>query len=228
MMVLGMEVLSSAAISVNMTPTTQSSEYQPVTSVSRVDADNTDEIFLRIFPLLSDGRLPRSRSRSTKDFRERSLLFLSREIIRRKASGFKTTRSPLDVSWESALKVTPSLPERRACTMSSADLLLGIEPRGLLIARELRGRSNQEVAEVGFIPWDYRRQMSRTVDSSRCVPRWRCYLPMLPKASSFRLPQGHFSVAVFLLYRFARPTESHRLSGTRGWCPLMATLGENR
>src|ERR1035438_6081841 len=123
MMVPGIEVLSSAAISVNMTPTTQSFEYQPVTSVSRVEADNRDEIFPNIFPFLSDGRSPISRSRSTKGFRERSLLFLSSAIIRRTASGFRTARSPLDEASESALKVTPLLPERRACTMSSADLL---------------------------------------------------------------------------------------------------------
>src|ERR1035441_3434306 len=93
MMVPGIEVLSSAAISVNITPTTQSFEYQPVTSVSRVEADSTDEIFPRIFPCLSDGRSPISRSKSIKDFRERSLLFLSSAIIRRKAFGFRTTRS---------------------------------------------------------------------------------------------------------------------------------------
>ena len=64
-----------------------------------------------------------------KGFRERSLLFLSSAIIRRNASGFRTTRSPLDETSESALNLTPSLPARRACTISSTNLsCLGIGP----------------------------------------------------------------------------------------------------
>src|ERR1022692_3507768 len=120
------------------------SDYAVVRVPTR-EVDITDEILPRSFPFLSDGRSPISRSKSTKGFRERSLLFLSSAIIRRKASGFKTTRSPLDEASESALTVTTLLPERRACTMSSADLL-EIGPRGLLIARELRGESNQNTS----------------------------------------------------------------------------------
>ena len=116
----GMEVLSSAAISVNITPSTQSFAYQPVTSVSRVEAERTEEILFRILPFFSDGRSPISSSKSMNGFRERSLRFLSRAIIRRKASGFRTTRSSLDAASESALTVTPFIPERRACTISSA------------------------------------------------------------------------------------------------------------
>ena len=119
----GIEALSSAAISVNITPTTQCFEYQPVTSVSRVDSDNTDEIFARILPFLSEGRSPISSSRRMNGFRERSLLFLSSAIIRRKASESRTTRSSVDEASERTLKVAPLLPKRRACTMSSADFI---------------------------------------------------------------------------------------------------------
>jgi hypothetical protein len=100
-----------------------------VTSVSRVEADNTDEIFPRIFPFLSDGRSPISRSKRMKGFRDRSLLFLSRAIIRLKAFGFRTTHSSGNEPSGTASNVTLLMPERRACTISSASLLfLGIGP----------------------------------------------------------------------------------------------------
>ena len=108
MIVLGVEPPSSIEISVNMTPTTQLFEYHPVTSVSRVEAESADTIFPRIFPFFAEGiSSPISIRRSMNGFRERSLLFRSRAIIRRNSSAFKMPRSPSDVASEIGLSVTP-------------------------------------------------------------------------------------------------------------------------
>jgi hypothetical protein len=74
---------SSALMSVNMTPTTECSLYQPVTSVSRVDSDKAARMRASTFPVLSEGRqFPASRSISRKGCPERSVRFLSSAIMR--------------------------------------------------------------------------------------------------------------------------------------------------
>ena len=87
-----------------------------------------------------------------KGFRERSLLFLSSAIIRRKASAFRMPRSPSDEASEIGLKVTPLLPERRAFTIPSLDQLASwIESSDLLIASDLRGEGRRP-EHVGRLP----------------------------------------------------------------------------
>src|SRR5580693_10359309 len=122
MIVLGTELLSPVAISVNMTTTTQLFAYHPVTSVSRVEPESAARIFPRVFPFFSDGRRsPISRSSSMKGFRDRSLLFLSSVIIRRKASAFRMPRSSDDEASGTGARDKPFEPERCVLMISSRD-----------------------------------------------------------------------------------------------------------
>jgi hypothetical protein len=88
MMVAGIELASSMAISVKTTPITQPSAYQPVMSVSRVESASAPRMRSSVLPFFSeDNCSPISSSSSMKGLRERSLRFLSMAMVRRKASG---------------------------------------------------------------------------------------------------------------------------------------------
>ncbi len=76
-------VRSSLPSCVNITPTTELPLYQPVTSVSRIESDSADRALLSEFSSSSDLKpLPVSNNISKNGCRERSVLFLSRAIIR--------------------------------------------------------------------------------------------------------------------------------------------------
>src|SRR5271155_1421437 len=112
---------TSAAISVNSTPITLSSLYQPVTSVSRVAAESADNIVCNASRFIPAGNCDSiSTSMSTAGFCERSALFLSCQITRRKASCRKALRSATDAGevW-SDFEFKPFL-ERRVFMIPSA------------------------------------------------------------------------------------------------------------
>jgi hypothetical protein len=72
----------SAAISVNITPTTEVALYQPGTSVSRVSKASVPSIFVSTISLLDEGsESPVSTSMSRNGLRDLSVLFLSTAII---------------------------------------------------------------------------------------------------------------------------------------------------
>src|ERR1700722_6791784 len=88
------ELRSSRTISVNKIPITESSLYQPITSVTRVASERAATMGLSDFRLFVDGiGCPRSTSVSKKGFRERSLRLRSRANMRWKASASNTIRS---------------------------------------------------------------------------------------------------------------------------------------
>src|ERR1700677_212671 len=108
-MVAKIELRSSRVISVNIRPTTQSSLYQPVTSVSLIFESRTDKTLASVFRFFSEAGAPPTPSRARrKDFRERCALLLSRENMRRKASSWSVLR----------LATEPSSRRTAACEIS--------------------------------------------------------------------------------------------------------------
>src|ERR1019366_429400 len=119
--VLKIEFLSLISSSVNITPAVDCFLYQPITSVSLVDASSADRILARTYPFFSEvWGPPVSRSISRNGFVERSVLLRSTEIMRLKASSCRISRSSTDTDFDGREFVLEPLPLRCRVTISSS------------------------------------------------------------------------------------------------------------
>src|SRR5208337_1279806 len=118
--VLRIEFLSSITSSVNITPTVDWCLYQPIRSVSLVDASSADRILARTLPFFSEVWCPPVSSNISRNgFLERSVLLRSTEIIRLKASSCRISRSPTGADLNVRRPRLEPLPLRCWVTISS-------------------------------------------------------------------------------------------------------------
>src|SRR5437870_5085712 len=92
-----MDFLSAAPSSANMTPRAVFPVYQPAMSVSRIEERMADTVLLRtLSPSPFWGGFPRSSNISTKNLRDRSARFRSRQSARRNIG---SGRRPFTKGW---------------------------------------------------------------------------------------------------------------------------------